>query len=84
MQLAEHTADLFMSVQEYFVVYCGCIEVVKLFRLLLSPYRLTGTCKYMELHFLLTGREGYVNLYFISSGCSITPIICLLSVGVKL
>jgi hypothetical protein len=35
MQLAEHNANIFMTVQGYFIVYCGCREVVKLLRLLL-------------------------------------------------
>jgi hypothetical protein len=44
MQLAEHTANLFMTVKEYFIVYCGCREAVKLFLLLLSPNSLIKTC----------------------------------------
>jgi hypothetical protein len=37
-----------MTTQEQFIVYCGCGEVVKLFRFLLSPYSLIGTCNNVQ------------------------------------
>jgi hypothetical protein len=36
--------ELFVTVQEHFIAYCKCREAVKLFRFLLSPYSLIGTC----------------------------------------
>jgi hypothetical protein len=40
--------DFFVSVQEHFIAYCRCREAVKLFRFLLSPYSLIGTCTSLQ------------------------------------
>jgi hypothetical protein len=36
--------EYFVTVQEHSIAYCRCREAVKLFRFLLSPYSLIGTC----------------------------------------
>jgi hypothetical protein len=48
-----------VAIQEYFAACCRCIEAVKLFRFLLSPYMLVETCNSVpKLHFSLTDRDG--------------------------
>jgi hypothetical protein len=37
-----------MTVQEYVIACCRCREAVKLFRFLLSPYSLIGTCNSVQ------------------------------------
>jgi hypothetical protein len=44
LQLAKHFAKPFVTVHEQFIAYCRCLEAVKLFRFLLSPYGLIGIC----------------------------------------
>jgi hypothetical protein len=39
---------IFVTAQEYFVAYCRCREVAKLFMLLLSPYGLTRICSSVQ------------------------------------
>jgi hypothetical protein len=38
----EIISEMFLSLQEHFIVYCTCREAVELFRLLLSPHSLSG------------------------------------------
>jgi hypothetical protein len=38
-----------MAVQEHFIAYCRCREAVNLFRFLLSPYSLIGTCNSVQI-----------------------------------
>jgi hypothetical protein len=38
----------FVTVQEHFIPYCRCREAVKLFRFLLPPYSLIGTCNSVQ------------------------------------
>jgi hypothetical protein len=40
---------LFVTKQEHSIAYCRCREAVKLFRFLLSPYSLVGTCNITAL-----------------------------------
>jgi hypothetical protein len=59
---------LFMTVQECCIAYCRCREALKLFRFLLSPYSLIGTCNSVQkLNVMLIGRlgGGAVNLCII-------------------
>jgi hypothetical protein len=39
---------LFVTVQEHSIAYCRCREAIKLFRFLLSPYSLIGTCNNVQ------------------------------------
>jgi hypothetical protein len=48
LQPAKHVANLFVTLQEHFIAYCKCREVVKLFRFLLSPYSVTKTCNNVQ------------------------------------
>jgi hypothetical protein len=43
MQSMKYVSHIIVTVQGHFIAYCRCREAVKLIRLLLSPYRLTGT-----------------------------------------
>jgi hypothetical protein len=54
----ETFAHFFVSVHEHSVAYCRCREAVKLFRFLLSPYRLIGTCNSVQ-NLTAHGRTGY-------------------------
>jgi hypothetical protein len=51
---------LSVTVQEHFIAYCRCREAVKLFRFLLSPYSLIGTCNSAEID---KDERAHVNLW---------------------
>jgi hypothetical protein len=40
--------NLLLVIQEQFTAYCKCTEAAKLFRFLLSPYSLVGTCNSVQ------------------------------------
>jgi hypothetical protein len=44
LQPSKHLENIFLTLQEHFIAYCRCREAVNLFRFLLSPYSLIGTC----------------------------------------
>jgi hypothetical protein len=48
LQLMKYFADFVVSVQGQFKAYCRRREAVKLFRFLLSPYSLIGTCNSVQ------------------------------------
>jgi hypothetical protein len=52
---------LFITVQKHSTAYCRCREAVKLWRFLLSPYSLIGTCNSVQnctLRWLAEVRKG--------------------------
>jgi hypothetical protein len=58
---------LFVTVQEHCIAYCRCREAVKLFRFLLTPYSLTGTCNHVHSCFFRWPAQIWVliNLYVV-------------------
>jgi hypothetical protein len=44
----EKFENIFLAVQECLIAYCGCRQVVKVFRFLLLPYSLIGTCSNVQ------------------------------------
>jgi hypothetical protein len=49
-----------VTVQEHFIAYCRCRETVKLFRFLLSPYSLIGTCNSVQNCIFMTVQEHFI------------------------
>jgi hypothetical protein len=43
-----------VTVQEHFIAYCRCREAANLFRFLLPPKNLIGTCNFVQ-----TARHGW-------------------------
>jgi hypothetical protein len=57
LQLAEHFTNVLVNIQEHFTAFCGCREIVKQFKFLLSPYSLIGTRSNMQNYVLCQPAE---------------------------
>jgi hypothetical protein len=60
---------IFVTVQEHFIAYWRYREAVKLFRFLLSPWRLTGTsCPDVKMSLAKIGRTYKFTYYYFWDG----------------
>jgi hypothetical protein len=48
LQPEKYFANIFVDVRGHFIAYCRCRQAVKLFRFLLLPYCLIGTCNSVQ------------------------------------
>jgi hypothetical protein len=63
-----------VTVQENFIAYCRCREVIKLYRFLLSPYNLIGICNNLQNYTFLSPAEIVGSRKFILGGRTITHV----------